>query len=371
MKIENLKEGMILKNYKELCRVLEIEPIGGRKKQLRMKDLERYVELYKEGNKIIINKIFEEVMPKVDNRSKGNNVKYADDIEYLMLTLLNKFKLAKDEKIGFSKNFLYSYCGLSNDNYKLVKGNTLKFSQLIDMPVQTINECFDYTNNRMLKTLQSALNRMKKQSLITWGNGYNMVMINDDNEQYLKVATIEDEKHILSIERSIMKDMGAENKRLIFTGGQWDTFKSKANDELKRIYPNLYYYYDNICFNYNNEDIKQILSTYENKKDASKITVNNKFSKSLDGTIKRRHEKAKTISSNDILNNYKRSEEYPSDQRKIKDVIVKHDSEKVDLKIKYNKTKVKSLQKKFYDKYSDETYEQLDFNDYDVADIPF
>ena len=45
MKIENLKEGMILKNYKELCRILEIEPIGGRKKQLRMKDLERYVEL--------------------------------------------------------------------------------------------------------------------------------------------------------------------------------------------------------------------------------------------------------------------------------------------------------------------------------------
>lgn len=371
MKIENLKEGMILKNYKELCRVLGIEVKGGKQKQLQMKDLQRYVELYKDGNKIIINKIFEEVMSKVDNRSKGNNVKYADDIEYLILTLLNKFKLEKDEKIGFSKNFLYSYCGLSNDNYKLVKGNTLKFSQLIDMPVQTINECFDYTNNRMLKTLQRVLNRMKKQSLITWGNGYNMVMINDDNEQYLKVATIEDEKHILSIERSIMKVMGVENKRLIFTGGQWDTFKSKANDELKRIYPNLYYYYDNIYFNYNNEDIKQILSVYENRKDASKITVNNKFSKSLDGTIKRRHEKAKTIASNDILNNYKKSEEYISDQRKIKDVIVKHDSEKVDLKIKYNKTKVKSLQKKFYDKYSDETYEQLDFNDYDIADIPF
>ena len=29
MKIENLKEGQVIKNYKELCKVLEIEPKNG------------------------------------------------------------------------------------------------------------------------------------------------------------------------------------------------------------------------------------------------------------------------------------------------------------------------------------------------------
>ena len=109
MKVNNLKEGMILKNYKELCSVLDIPVVSGKQKQLQIKDLERYVEYHKIGNKIIIDKIFKEVISKVDNRGKGNNTKYVDDIEYLILTLLNKFKLSKDEKIGFSKNFLYSF----------------------------------------------------------------------------------------------------------------------------------------------------------------------------------------------------------------------------------------------------------------------
>lgn len=374
MKIGNLKEGMILKNYKELCGVLDIKPTNKANNQrlAQFKELDRYCIYHKEGHKIIIDKIFKEVKSKVDKRSEGNNSKYTDDIEYLILTLLNKFKISKYEKVGFSKNFLYSHCGLSNDNYRLVKGNTLKFSQMIDMPIQTINECFDYTNNRMLQTLQRALNKMKRQSLITWGNGYNMVMVDENNEQYLKVASVEDEKHILSIEREIMLKMGAVNKRLIFTGGQWDSFKSKTNEELKKIYPNLYYYYDNISFNYNNKDIEKMLEKYESMKKAEvKVTVNNKFSKSLDGTIKRRHEKAKVSDSNSIMDNYKKSEEYPKEQKRIKDVIIKKDSKKIKLENGYNKTKVKSLQKTFFDKYNNETSKQLDFNDYDIAEIPF
>ncbi|WP_297136169.1 hypothetical protein [Terrisporobacter sp.] len=374
MKIENLKEGMILKNYKELCGVLCIQQkkSGSRQYVIQFKELDRHCIYHKEGHKIIIDKIFKEVKSKVDNRSKGNNTKYADDIEYLILTLLNKFKISKHEKVGFSKNFLYSHCGLSNDNYKLVKSNTLKFSQMIDMPVQTINECFDYTNNRMLKTLQSTLNKMKKQSLITWGNGYNMVMFDENNEQYLKVASIEDEKYILSVEREIMLKMGAANKRLIFTGGQWDSFKSKTNAELKKIYPDLHYYYDNISFNYNNEDIKRMLEKYENMKKAEvKVIVNDKFSKSLDGTIKRRHEKAKNSESDSILDNYKKSEDYPKEQKKIKDVIIKNDSKRIRLEKDYDEVKVKSLQKSFFERYSNETCEQLVFNDYDIADIPF
>lgn len=374
MKIEKLKSGMILKNYKELCNVLEVLPkkTGSNSYKSQLKEFERYFKHHKQGHKIVIDEIYKEVIPKVDNRNNGNNIKYADDIEYLILTLLDKFKICKDENIGFSKNFLYSHCGLSNENYRLVKGNTLKFSHMIDMPVQTINECFDYTNNRMLKTLQSALNRLKKQSLITWGNGYNMVMLDEKNEQYLKVATIEDEKNILSIERNLMKQIGAANKRLIFLGGQWDSFKQKTNTELKKIYPNLHYYYDNISFNYNNSDIKRALNEYENNTKVDvKNKVNDKFSKSLDGTIKRRHEKAKNSESTTVLDNYKKSNEYPKEQRKIKNAIVNRKSDRIELKGSYNKTKVKSMQKTFYDKYDNKTYEQLDFNDFDILEVPF
>ncbi|MEG0824046.1 MAG: hypothetical protein RSG07_06025, partial [Erysipelotrichaceae bacterium] len=313
------------------------------------------------------------------NRTKGNNVKYADDMEYLILSLLNKFKISKEERVGFSKNLLFSHCGLINENYRLVKGNTLKFSQMIDMPVQTINECFDYTNNRMLKTLQSALNRMQRQALITWSNGYNMVLVDDKGQEYLEIATIEDEKAIMSIERNIMLKIGYTNKRLIFTGGQWNSFKEKATNQLKSIYPNIKYYYDNISFNYNNEDVTKVLNEYETiDKKQVKQEVNSKFSKSLDGTIDRRHKKAKEKTpfgkSFETIENYRKSNVFPQEQKEIKDIIINNNSEKVVLNKDYDKTKVKYLQKTFFEKYNPINMEQLNFNEVDIVEeenIPF
>lgn len=383
MKIENLKVRQVLKNYKELCEVLGIKPTSkaNNSRIAQFKELERYCKYHKEGHKIIIDELYSKELKKVDNRANnkgGNNVKYADDMEYLILNLLNKFEISKDERVGFSKNLLFSHCGLINHNYKIIKGNTLKFSQMIDMPVQTINECFDYTNNRMLKTLQSALNRMQRQALITWSNGYNIVLVDDEGKEYLEIATIEDEKVIMSIERNIMLKMGYTNKRLIFTSGQWNSFKEKATKQLKAIYPNIEYYYDNISFNYNNEDIANALNEYETiDKKQVKQEINNKFSKSLDSTIDRRHKKAKEKiafgNSINTIENYRKSEEFPQEQKKIKNTIINNDSKKIILNKEYDKTKVKHLQRTFFEKYNPINTEQMTFNDCDIAEdnIPF
>lgn len=378
MKVENLKTGQVLKNYKELCDVLDIKVASGKQKQLQLKELERFIIYHKEGNKIFIDEIRSKELKKVDNRSQGNNIKYADDIEYLILELLNRFEIKGNERVGFSKNFLFSQCGLVNDNYRTIKGNTLKFSQMIDMPVQTISECFDYTNNRMLKTLQSTLNRMSRQSLITWSNGYNMVLVDDKGEEYLEIASTENEKEIMKVERSIMLQMGYTNKRLIFMGGQWNYFKEEATKQLKENYPDLRYYYDNISFNYNNKDIAKALNEYEIlDKQQVKQNINNKFSKSLDGTIDRRHKKYKKEipfgNSIKTIENYRKSDEFPQEQKIIKDTLINKDSPKVVLNKAYDKTKVKYLQKTFFEKYNPSNTKQITFNDYDIAEdnIPF
>lgn len=378
MKIENLTVGQEIKNYKTLCNILEIEPkISGKSRKLQEQEIQRYIKYHLEGRKYKIDQIYSKELKKVDNRSKGNNIKYANDLEYLILNLLDKFNISKHERVGFSKNLLFSHCGLINENYRVIKGNTLKFSQLVDMPVQTINECFDYTNNRMLKTLQSSLNRMQRQALITWGNGYNMVLLDELAKPYLEVASLEDEKIIMSIERNIMIEMGYSNKRLIFMAGQWNSFKKQATDQLKEYYPRLSYYYDNISFNYNNNDIKRALKEYETQdKKQVKQNVNNKFSKSLDGTIDRRHKKAKKNTpfgnSFKAIENYRKSTEYPKDQKTVKNIMINTDSKKVVLDKDYDKTKVKYLQKTFFEKYDSNNTEQITFNDYDIIEeIPF
>ena len=94
MKITNLKNGQIFKNYKELCGALEIEPkkSGSNSYKAQFKELDRYCKYHKEGRKIVIDEIFQKEQPKVDNRKNnkgGNNVIYANDIEFIILDMIN------------------------------------------------------------------------------------------------------------------------------------------------------------------------------------------------------------------------------------------------------------------------------------------
>ena len=49
MDINNLKKGQVVKNYKEMCLVLQEEIKTGKSKQLQLKDWERYFSYHKEG----------------------------------------------------------------------------------------------------------------------------------------------------------------------------------------------------------------------------------------------------------------------------------------------------------------------------------
>lgn len=68
MKIDNLEKGMVIKNYKELCKMLEIKTTTGEAKQNQLKELAELVEYHKDGNKFVI-----------DNIEKLSDVGYLDD----------------------------------------------------------------------------------------------------------------------------------------------------------------------------------------------------------------------------------------------------------------------------------------------------
>ena len=68
MKIENLSEGLIIKNYKELCSILEIKVEAGNSKKAQLKELERFVKCHKEGNKFVIDEVYSDIKEKVDMR---------------------------------------------------------------------------------------------------------------------------------------------------------------------------------------------------------------------------------------------------------------------------------------------------------------
>lgn len=78
MKIHKLHAGMIIKNYKELCAILEIKIKSGNSKMIQLKELSRFVQYHKEGFKIIIDKIYNVPKEKINNTNhymaKYNNL---------------------------------------------------------------------------------------------------------------------------------------------------------------------------------------------------------------------------------------------------------------------------------------------------------
>ena len=79
MKIEKLTSGMIVKNYKALCEILEIEPrkTGSNSYKAQLKEMNIKFKYRKEGHKFIIDEIYKNELKKIDNR-RGNNKVYVD-----------------------------------------------------------------------------------------------------------------------------------------------------------------------------------------------------------------------------------------------------------------------------------------------------
>ncbi len=88
MNIKNLTKGMIIKNYKELCKTLEVKIKGGDAKKAQLKELSYYCKYTKEGHKFIIEEVYKKPLPIQDKRLNSNT--YVEEIGDIILEYLYK-----------------------------------------------------------------------------------------------------------------------------------------------------------------------------------------------------------------------------------------------------------------------------------------
>ena len=84
MKIENLHEGQIFKNYNDLCATLEIKAKRGNSKNAQIKEMNTLFSHHKEGNKIVIDEISENLL---------NTFTFSPTLECLATTMLTSLVL--------------------------------------------------------------------------------------------------------------------------------------------------------------------------------------------------------------------------------------------------------------------------------------
>ena len=111
-------EFKIYKNYKELCKAMEWEEKAGNSRVKQLKELESLCEYHKEGNKFIIDEVFENPIPIKDGRV-GNFKNYPQfkvDEDKWHNKGVYMIKLDNQVYIGSTVNFRERFIG--HRNYK-------------------------------------------------------------------------------------------------------------------------------------------------------------------------------------------------------------------------------------------------------------
>lgn len=228
MNLSNIQEGTIYKNYKHLCEVLGEKTTTGTAKIAQLKEWERYFSFTKEGHKMIITEIFDQPKDKIDLRSQGNNTThYIPTIEKLILDLL-----VQDDNNGqvfISKNRLLKKLKMINDNYTYSKYKTLKLSKLMNITKQEIEEFYNTSSDTLLRNIEAALDKLKKQSLIFWNHSITICYVDTS----VKVNAL---GHIKATRNRFVDDEGIEQYKYGLDVSNKNLVHRKASkDEIKLI----------------------------------------------------------------------------------------------------------------------------------------
>lgn len=214
------------KNYKELCGVMEWTPTGGDSKKAQLKDLERYCNYEKQGNKFIIKEIFETPLPKEDN--KGNTI-YKENVDKLLLHLCTEMYDSKYKYIELTTNGILNKLHIINSNYSVGRNNIDRFSRYLEVPIETIYDFFNSTYKKNKNITESALNRLKSQCLIDWYLVHKVCTLDGD---YRK-ATDGELREIKEIEQEILKELKLKTKQDVFLHGKWNAFMKEKSQKLR------------------------------------------------------------------------------------------------------------------------------------------
>lgn len=145
MKIENLEKGMVIKNYKELCKMLEIKTTTGEAKQNQLKELAELVEYHKDGNKFVIDNI-EKLSDFVHIHDNNNNNIYYRVNGQHPTTFKENDKDKDKDKMTRSELEELEWNTILSNIYNLYDGRTYTYPQICKALEVCSKNCYLFRN---------------------------------------------------------------------------------------------------------------------------------------------------------------------------------------------------------------------------------
>lgn len=235
-----LTKNQEIKNYQELCGLLDIKTVGGKQKQLQLKNLERFCKLEKNGVKFIVKDIYASPKEKLDKRVYGNHSVFICDIESI---LLNYFIKQGKTECSFRKKELWNTLAMINDNFYLFYEDKLLFIEALQIEDERIepwhvNNFYQRVRNKLNELTKSALNNLKNRKLIKWEEvTVARKTSRDGRYKYFDVRDSKDLQKVMECEKAALIKLGCENlKQVIYNKDNkinYDKYAKIRNQELK------------------------------------------------------------------------------------------------------------------------------------------
>ena len=260
--ISKLESGMVAKNYKEMCEILDEEVCGGDSKKAQLKEWSRYFAWEKKGQKFIILDIYDEPLPKDDGRQNKNI--YVQYIEVILMKILSKQKNAK-EPFYITINQLWKLLGMINNNYKNISLDELN-DKIPEYDIKSFDmkKFYQRCNQRLREILFSSLNKLEDRALIKYEIETVIVYFDEDGKTIYKPANDIQKKKILKAERKALLDMKLESKQHAYAKFKETEFFEKVNTYLHEWY-GWEYTFNRIKINYNKSDVLETVYRDEAK----------------------------------------------------------------------------------------------------------
>ena len=170
MKLDNISEGLIIKNYKELCQLLELEPKAGNQKKAQLKDIERYFSYEKQGHKMIVKELYNVPLPP-----NNNITQYIPLIERLILHHMVVEDDFYEGRLYIPKSKLFKLLKMINKQYSEFKYHQMQLAHKTKIPKETIVDFYRTSDDLLERNIERALNSLASQSLIQWNHVFTVV----------------------------------------------------------------------------------------------------------------------------------------------------------------------------------------------------
>ena len=224
----HLELGQEVRNYGELCKLLDQEPLGGKQKQLQMVNFQRYFEFQKVGHKFVITDIFAEPIEKEDKRRSGNNSIYVKYIEVILLHFLSK---QKNFTCILRKSQIWLLLGMINRKYDNVPTEEL---EKLDYCINSfmVNHFYQRCNQRLERILFTALNNLKNRKLLSYQEQIIIVPIKGEGF----IASDNDIRRLDAVARSVLESMGLISMIQVYCKFKSREFYDEVNERLSELY---------------------------------------------------------------------------------------------------------------------------------------